>query len=69
MSRHRSEPPADWPPSSDEGTEYPAMPGYPGYPPADGYLTVPLFGFVVPLLVYLRACTVPAGPGSTRPRR
>ena len=36
MSRHRSEPPADWLPSSDEGTEYPAMPGYPDYPPADG---------------------------------
>ena len=131
MSRHRSKPPADWLPSSDQdgyampdyspppdyqpGPEYPEAPGYPGYPPADGfpaishdeygvvpepagdglrqarepghaapdaagpgqsprsdgdpgsrsdgaaarwamlgYLTVPLFGFVVPLLVYLR---------------
>jgi len=137
MSRHRSEPPADWLPSSDQaeyampddspppdyqpGPEYPEAPGYPGNPPADGspaishdeygedreaygvvyddygvvpepavdglqqireprhaapddtgpdpaqlsdgaasrwamlgYLTVPLFGFVVPLLVYLR---------------
>ena len=145
MSRHRSEPPADWLPSSDPaghampgyspppdyqpGPEYPEAPGYPGNPPADGspaishdeygedreaygvvyddygvvpgpargglrrvrepghaapdaagpdlaplsdgdpvsrsdgaaarwamlgYLTVPLFGFVVPLLVYLR---------------
>ena len=137
MSRHRSEPPADWLPSSDPaghampgyspppdyqpGPEYPEAPEYPGNPPADGspaishdeygedreaygvvyddygvvpgpargglrrvrepghaapddtgpdpvplsdgaaarwamlgYLTVPLFGFVVPLLVYLR---------------
>ena len=52
MSRHRSEPPADWLPSSDQanyampdyspppdyqpGPEYPEAPGYPGYPPADG---------------------------------
>lgn len=129
MSRHRSEPPADWLPPSDQGgyatpgyppardyqpgPAYPEPPGYPGYPAADGspaishdeysedreaygvvadrdeldrhdlrpeeygavyddyrvvpgpdgaaarwamlgYLTVPLFGFVVPLLVYLR---------------
>ena len=137
MSRHRSEPPADWlpspgqaeyampdyspPPDYQPGPEYPEAPGYPGNPPADGspaishdeygedreaygvvyddygvvpepavdglqqireprhaapddtgpdpapladgaaarwamlgYLTVPLFGFVVPLLVYLR---------------
>ena len=143
MSRHRSEPPADWLPSSDQanyampdyspppdyqpGPEYPEAPGYPGYPPADGspaishdeygedreaygvvyddygvvpepagdglqqvreprhaapddtgpdpapladgaaarwamlgYLTVPLFGFVVPLLVYLRTLRGPS---------
>ena len=52
MSRHRSKPPADWLPSSDQagyampgyppppdyqpGPEYPEAPGYPGYPPADG---------------------------------
>ena len=51
MSRHRSEPPADWLPPSDQagyatpgypardyrpGPAYPEAPGYPGYPPADG---------------------------------
>jgi len=52
MSRHRSEPPADWLPSSDPagyampdyppppdhqpGPEYPEAPPYPGYPAADG---------------------------------
>jgi uncharacterized protein len=52
MSRHRSEPPADWLPPSDQGgyampdyppapdhqpgPEHPEAPGGPGYPPADG---------------------------------
>ena len=129
MSRHRSKPPADWLPSSDQdgyampdyppapdhqpGPEHPEAPGHPGYPAADGspaishdeygvvpepagdglqqvreprhaapddtgpdpapladgaaarwamlgYLTVPLFGFVVPLLVYLRTLRGPS---------
>ena len=137
MSRHRSKPPADWLPSSDQdgyampdypaapdhqpGPESPGAPGHPGYPAADGspaishdeygvvpepagdglrqarepghaapdaagpglsrrsdgdpgsrsdgaaarwamlgYLTVPLFGFVVPLLVYLRTLRGPS---------
>jgi uncharacterized Tic20 family protein len=122
MSRHRSEPPADWLPSSDQvgyasapdhqpGPEYPEAPGYPAIshdeyaedreaygvvadrdgvdrydpepgeygvvyddygvvpePAGDGaaarwamlgYLTVPMFGFVVPFLVYLRALRGP----------
>ena len=45
MSRHPSEPPADWPPSAEEAmADYPSMPGYPpvaGYSAEAGYQAAP----------------------------